>query len=173
MAYREVFRMEIQEIIGRRFFSLAGRLTRKARRPTLHLPQGWPWQNQFNSALARLRALPLPSCHCRGRLYPAPPNRLADPDQAGLRVSPVAIHSGDLALRRHLGPSTSHWSSCLDPHPPESGGVKALQPITLAYHPLNDQPVRALSPNQPKRWAVALPQGMMGRGRRTGLARFQ
>ena len=28
---------------------------------TLHLPQGWPWQNQFSSALARLRALPLPS----------------------------------------------------------------------------------------------------------------
>ena len=29
--------------------------------PTLHLPRGWPWQNQLNSALARLRALPLPS----------------------------------------------------------------------------------------------------------------
>ena len=44
-----------------RFFSLAGRITRKARRLTLHLPQGWPWRNQFSSALARLRALPLPS----------------------------------------------------------------------------------------------------------------
>ena len=29
----------------------------KARHLTLHLPQGWPWENQFNSALARLRAL--------------------------------------------------------------------------------------------------------------------
>ena len=47
--------------LRRRFFSLAGRLTRKARRLTLHLPQGWPWQNQFCSALAKLRALPLPS----------------------------------------------------------------------------------------------------------------
>ena len=47
--------------LRRRFFSLAGRLTRKARRLTLHLPQDWPWQNQFSSALARLRALPLPS----------------------------------------------------------------------------------------------------------------
>ena len=47
--------------LRRRFFSLAGRLTRKARRFILHLPQGWPWQNQFSSALARLRALPLPS----------------------------------------------------------------------------------------------------------------
>ena len=43
------------------FFSLAGRITRKARRLTLHLPQGWPWQNLFSSALAKLRALPLPS----------------------------------------------------------------------------------------------------------------
>ena len=47
--------------LRRRFFSLPGRITRKARRLTLHLPQGWPWQNQFNSALDRLRALPLPS----------------------------------------------------------------------------------------------------------------
>ena len=47
--------------LRRRFFSLAGRITRKARRLTLHLPQGWPWQNQFSSALAKLRALPLPS----------------------------------------------------------------------------------------------------------------
>ena len=47
--------------LRRRCFSLAGRLTRKARRLTLHLPQGWPWRNQFSSALERLRALPLPS----------------------------------------------------------------------------------------------------------------
>ena len=47
--------------LRRRFFSLAGRLTRSARRLTLHLPQGWPWENQFSGAVARLRALPLPS----------------------------------------------------------------------------------------------------------------
>ena len=47
--------------LRRRFFSLAGRLTRKARHLTLHLPQGWPWENQFGRALARLRALPLPA----------------------------------------------------------------------------------------------------------------
>ena len=47
--------------LRRRFFSLAGRITRKARRLTLHLPKGWPWENQFSRALERLRALPLPS----------------------------------------------------------------------------------------------------------------
>ena len=44
-----------------RFFSLAVRITRGARRLTLHLPQRWPWQNRFHSVLARLCALPLPS----------------------------------------------------------------------------------------------------------------
>ena len=47
--------------LRRRFFSLAGRLTRSARRLTLHLPQRWPWEAQFDRALARLRALPLPA----------------------------------------------------------------------------------------------------------------
>ena len=32
-----------------------------ARRLTLHLPQRWPWENQFSGALARLRALPFPA----------------------------------------------------------------------------------------------------------------
>ena len=47
--------------LRRRFFSLAGRLTRKARRLTLHLPQQWPWETWFSRAPARLRALPPPS----------------------------------------------------------------------------------------------------------------
>ena len=44
--------------LRRRFFSLAGRLTRSARRLTL---KRWPWETQFSRALARLRALPLPA----------------------------------------------------------------------------------------------------------------
>ena len=47
--------------LRRRFFSMAGRLTRSARRLTLHLPQRWPWEAHFSGALARFRALPLPS----------------------------------------------------------------------------------------------------------------
>ena len=34
---------------------------RRQRRLTLHLPQRWPWENQFSRALARLRDLPLPA----------------------------------------------------------------------------------------------------------------
>ena len=47
--------------LRRRFFSLVGRLTRSVRRLTLHLLRRWPWQHRFSRALARLRALPLPS----------------------------------------------------------------------------------------------------------------
>ena len=47
--------------LRRRFFSLAGRLTRSARRLTLHLPKRWPWEEQASRALARLRAIPLPA----------------------------------------------------------------------------------------------------------------
>ena len=47
--------------LRRCFFSLAGRLTRSARRLTLHLPRRWPWETQFSRALARLRAIPLPA----------------------------------------------------------------------------------------------------------------
>ena len=47
--------------LRRRFFSLAGRLTRSARRLTLHLPDRWPWAEKFSCALALLRAIPLPA----------------------------------------------------------------------------------------------------------------
>ena len=47
--------------LRRRLFSLAGRITRKARRLILHLPRRWPWEIQFVSALARLRTIPLPA----------------------------------------------------------------------------------------------------------------
>ena len=47
--------------LRRRFLSLARRLTRSARRLTLHLPQRWPWEAQFSRALAQLRAVSLPA----------------------------------------------------------------------------------------------------------------
>ena len=47
--------------LRRRFFALVGRITRSARRLTLHLPQDWPWEEKFSRALARLRAIPLPA----------------------------------------------------------------------------------------------------------------
>ena len=54
-------RVVTTKTLRRRFFALAGRLTRSARRITLHLPKRWPWEEQFSRALARLRAIPLPA----------------------------------------------------------------------------------------------------------------
>jgi len=44
----------------RRLLTIPGRLTRSARRWTLHLPSRWPWQHVFEDTLGRLRALPAP-----------------------------------------------------------------------------------------------------------------
>ena len=45
--------------LRRRLFGVVGRLTRSARRETLHLPARWPWVLDWSAALARLRAIPL------------------------------------------------------------------------------------------------------------------
>lgn len=45
--------------LRRRLFGLPGRLTRSARKLTLHLPARWPWAEHFLAGLARLRAIPI------------------------------------------------------------------------------------------------------------------
>ena len=47
----------VAKTIRRRYLTLPGRLTRSARRQTLHLPVRWPWQRAFDDALVRLRQL--------------------------------------------------------------------------------------------------------------------
>jgi hypothetical protein len=44
--------------LRRRLLALPGRLTRTARRWTLHLPAHWPWLDAFVEALTSIRALP-------------------------------------------------------------------------------------------------------------------
>jgi hypothetical protein len=44
--------------IRKTLLGMPGRLTRSARRWTLHLPRGWPWAPWFTMALARLRCIP-------------------------------------------------------------------------------------------------------------------
>ena len=47
--------------LRRRVFALVERITRSARRLTLHLRPGWKWETQFTRTIARLRAIPLPA----------------------------------------------------------------------------------------------------------------
>ena len=48
-------RTVITKTLRRRVFALVGRITRSARRLTLHLPRRWPWETRFSRALARLQ----------------------------------------------------------------------------------------------------------------------
>src|SRR5918993_61104 len=51
----------VAKTLRRTLLVLPGRLTRCARRWTLHLPAGWPWAHSFQIALARLRCIPYPT----------------------------------------------------------------------------------------------------------------
>jgi Transposase DDE domain group 1 len=50
----------VAKTLRRTLLTLPGRLTRSARRWTLHLPARWPWAHSFTMALARLRCIPQP-----------------------------------------------------------------------------------------------------------------
>lgn len=47
------------DTLRRRHLRTPGRLTRSARKLTLHLPARWPWAEQFNNSLTRLRSVVL------------------------------------------------------------------------------------------------------------------
>jgi len=49
------------DTLRRRYLRTPGRITRSARRQTLHLPEHWPWAERFNQSLATLRAIVLRS----------------------------------------------------------------------------------------------------------------
>jgi hypothetical protein len=53
--------LTVAKTIRRTLLTLPGRLTRSARRWTLHLPARWPWAHSSTMALARLRCLPHPT----------------------------------------------------------------------------------------------------------------
>ena len=145
--------------LRRRFFSLAGRLTRSARRLTLHLPQRWPWENQFSRALARLRALPLPALR-----RPSP----TDPPSGQLNVpanSRQLSPRGTLPAYR-LSNSARHgrtaaiivpmWLPSHRPHPHllESGLPRSP---SLTHHPLCQRQGRLASVDSGLRSGVARP----------------
>jgi hypothetical protein len=47
----------VAKTVRRRFLTLAGRLTRSARKTKLHLPVNWPWKQQWTACFERLSAL--------------------------------------------------------------------------------------------------------------------
>jgi hypothetical protein len=51
--------LTVTRTIRTRVLALPGRLVNRSGRPVLRLPARWPWQTTFNTALGRLRALPM------------------------------------------------------------------------------------------------------------------
>lgn len=51
----------VAKTIRRHLIQLPGRITRSARRQTLHLPARWPWKEAFEQILERLHSLPTPA----------------------------------------------------------------------------------------------------------------
>ncbi len=47
------------DTLRRRYLRTPGRITRSARRDTLHLPARWPWAERFDESLAKLRSVVL------------------------------------------------------------------------------------------------------------------
>ena len=127
--------------LRRRFFALAGRLTRQARRLTLHLPHSWPWQNQFSSALERLR--PATTLLIAQRCLTSPLDYLADQRQRSPRVSRRNL-SADLARRRRCGPSKSPSCRSHIHHPSQSVGINALPAFPSPFIPRLTSPTAAL-----------------------------
>ena len=100
----------ITKTLRRRVFALAGRVTRSARRLTLHLPRRWPWEEQFSRALARLRAIPFAALRHPSATDPpsGQPNVPANSRQPSPRA-PLAV-----SLSRHL----ARHSHCRPPSAP-------------------------------------------------------
>ena len=115
--------------LRRRFFSLAGRLTRSARLLTLHLPKRWPWEEKF--------AAPWPGCepfHSQpddpSATDPTSPQTRATPVRECLLLRPRPLH---LALRNVRRRSRGLPAAADDRHRPHLPEI-VPGPSPLAPH---------------------------------------
>ena len=51
--------LTVARTIRTRLLELPGRLVNRSRQWVLRLPARWPWHSEFNTALDRIRSLPL------------------------------------------------------------------------------------------------------------------
>ena len=127
-------RIVTTKTLRRRFFSRAGRITRPARRLTLHLPKRWPWQEKVTRAPARLRAIPLPACRRPSATVPTsgqlnvPANSRHPGPRAPLAV-PVPPFRSPQPLQAAAG---APKSACRPPAnlPPTRIRARIIAPIT-------------------------------------------
>ena len=123
--------------LRRRFFSLAGRLTRSARRLTLHLPQRWPWETQSVAPWHGCERFHSQPDGARPQLTRHPPNRTSPQT----RASP---------LREHLSPRPL---PAISPYPTSPDGHKVsprrLKTDTGPIYPNRARTIASLCPSSP------------------------
>jgi DDE family transposase len=121
--------------LRRRLIQVPGRLTRHARRWTLHLPARWPWHGDYTRALNRIRALPVIALksstsprhqahrHVRpGHDHCCPQNPITSPSR-----DPRPTRAPATTLDRPPRPTRAHRRSPDDPPTALSGN--SAQPI--------------------------------------------
>ena len=91
--------------LRQRVFALAGRITRSARRLTLHLPKGWPWQGQILRAPRPVESHPTPSLTAPSatgspRLPAECPRKLAPARSARVSRCLLARHPAPRGVRK-------------------------------------------------------------------------
>ena len=127
--------------LRRRFFSMAGRLTRSARCLTLHLPKGLALANPVHSRPGSI-ASPAVACLTEPSA-PDPstrlPNRLEDSCQVDPRASHAACCPDHLAQHRYHGLPTSPLRGYRTLNSAKSIGIKASLSLSLASHPSTDR----------------------------------
>ena len=104
-------RIATTKTLRRRFFSLAGRLTRSARRLTLHLPDRWPWAGEVQPRLGPAASHSTPGLTAPSATDPptGQPKIPADSRQPGPREFPAAY---SLAIPRIAAPADGHRGPC-------------------------------------------------------------
>jgi hypothetical protein len=131
--------------VRRRLPQIPGRLTRTARRWTLHLPARWPRQHDFTLALAHIRALPPPA-----RRGPPPPRR-----PAAVHAAPAHTSCPRTDLRR-LRASVPSGSP--PPDPPHSIPTRLIAHAHPGRHHHNSRSVDPGLGGYPLRWKLESPR---------------
>ena len=109
--------------LRRRVFALAGRITRSARRLTLHLPRRWPWEEQFSRAPGPAASHSTPSLTVPSATDPTSP-----PTERPRKLAPAQSASASCrVLSRHL-PHHSHYKP--PSAPPKTPATAANLPST-------------------------------------------
>ena len=115
--------------LRRRVFALAGRLTRSARRLTLHLPQRWPWETQFSRRPDPAASHSTPNLTAPVRQCPQRPLQLAPVRSASASCRVLSRH---LAHHTHCRPPSASPKAPADRRQSPSTRIRA-RTIRVCY----------------------------------------